>query len=595
MKKTGAEIFVESLKQEGVKVVFGIPGGVVLKIFDVLHQQKDVELVLTRHEQGAAHMAEGYAKATGKAGVVLVTSGPGMTNIVTGLADAYMDSIPLVAFTGQVSTNLIGNDAFQEADNIGISRPCTKHNVLVKDVSDLARTIKEAFYIATTGRPGPVLVDIPKDVSTEKAEFRYPEKVHLRGYNPTYEGNKYQIKQAAEEIRKAKRPVIYVGGGAIFSDAADEIHELAENTQIPVTMTLMGLGSFPGSHPLSMGMLGMHGGYWSNMAMHQADLLLAIGARFDDRVTGKVSEFCPEARVIHIDIDPTSIKKNIHTHIPIVGDVKAVLRQLNVYLKSMDGNQSDLKETRQAWCRQVEDWKRAHPLRYEQGDKVTKPQYVIDRLFEMTQQEGIVVTDVGQHQMWAAQYYKGAKPRTFITSGGLGTMGFGLPAALGAQRACPDRLVLCITSEGSFQMNLQELATAAIYKLPVKIVLVNNKFHGMVRQWQDLFYESRYASSYLGEIPDFVKLAEAYGILGLRADKPAQVEPVIREGLKHRGPVLMDFHVDPFENCYPMIPAGGAQHEMLTEDPPELRKVDRGGLAKKKAEKVEEGEGVLPA
>ena len=592
MKKTGAEIFLESLKQEGVKVVFGIPGGVVLKIFDVLHQQKDLDVILTRHEQGAAHMAEGYAKATGKAGVVLVTSGPGMTNIVTGLADAYMDSVPLVAFTGQVSTNLIGNDAFQEADNIGISRPCTKHNVLVKDVNDLARTIKEAFYIATTGRPGPVLVDIPKDVSTNKADFKYPEKVQVRGYNPTYEGNKYQIKQAAEEIKTAKRPVIYVGGGAVFSDAAEEIREVAELAQVPVTMTLMGLGSFPGAHPLCMGMLGMHGGYWSNMAMHHADLLIAVGARFDDRVTGKLSDFCPGARVIHIDIDPTSIKKNIHAHIPIVGDVKTVLRQLNVYLRAIDGKQSDLKEQRRPWREQIEEWKRAHPLRYEQGAKVVKPQFVIERVFEMTNHEGIVVTDVGQHQMWAAQYFRGAKPRTFITSGGLGTMGFGFPAALGAQKAYPDKLVLCITSEGSFQMNPQELATAAIYKLPVKIVLINNKFHGMVRQWQDLFYESRYASSYLGEIPDFVKLAEAYGILGLRALKPAEVEPVIREGLKHRGPVLMDFHVDPFENCYPMIPAGGAQHEMMLEDPPELRKVDRSGLAKKKAE---EGEGVLPA
>ncbi|MBI2090817.1 MAG: biosynthetic-type acetolactate synthase large subunit [Deltaproteobacteria bacterium] len=596
MKKTGAEIFVDSLRQEGVKVVFGIPGGVVLKIFDVLHQQKDVEVILTRHEQGAAHMAEGYAKATGKPGVVLVTSGPGMTNIVTGLADAYMDSVPLVAFTGQVSTNLIGNDAFQEADNIGISRPCTKHNVLVKDVGELARTIKEAFYIATTGRPGPVLVDIPKDVSTDKAEFKYPEKVSLRGYNPTYEGNKYQIKQAAEEITKARRPIIYVGGGAIFSDAANEIRELAETAQVPVTMTLMGLGSFPGTHPLCVGMLGMHGVYWSNMAMHHADLLIAIGARFDDRVTGKLSEFCPEAKVVHVDIDPTSIRKNVEAHIPIVGDVKTVLKQLNVYLRSIDGNQSDLKELRRPWWKQIEEWKRTHPLRYEQGDKVTKPQFVIDRVFDMTHHEGIVVTDVGQHQMWAAQYYKGSKPRTFITSGGLGTMGFGLPAALGAQKAYPDKLVLCITSEGSFQMNLQELSTAAIYKLPVKIVLIHNNFHGMVRQWQDLFYEGRYASSYLGDVPDFVKLAEAYGILGLRASKPAEVEPVIREGLKHRGPVLMDFHVDPFENCYPMIPAGGAQHEMMLEDPPELRKVDRGGQAKKKdKDKVEEGEGVLPA
>jgi len=592
MKKTGAEIFVESLKQEEVKVVFGIPGGVVLKIFDVLHQQKDVEVILTRHEQGAAHMAEGYAKATGKAGVVLVTSGPGMTNIVTGLTDAFMDSVPLVAFTGQVSTTLIGNDAFQEADNVGISRPCTKHNVLVKDVNDLARTIKEAFYIATTGRPGPVLVDIPKDVSTDKAEFKYPDKVNLRGYNPTYEGNKHQIKQAAEEIMKAKKAVIYVGGGALFSDAADEILELAEMTQIPVTMTLMGLGSFPGTHPLSMGMLGMHGGYWTNMAMHHADLLIAVGARFDDRVTGKLSEFCPEAKVIHIDIDPTSIKKNVHTHIPIVGDVKTVLRQLNVVLRSLDGNQADVKQQRRPWNKQIEEWKRAHPLRYQPEGKLAKPQYVIERLYEITRHEGIIVTDVGQHQMWAAQYFKGTKPRTFLTSGGLGTMGFGFPAAIGAQKAYPDKLVICITSEGSFQMNLQELATAQEHKLPVKIVLLNNGFHGMVRQWQDLFYEGRYASSYLGKIPDFVKLAEAYGIHGLRAEKPSEVETVIREGLKYKGPALMDFQVDPFENCYPMIPAGGAHHEMVLEDPPELKSARKGGGAKKK---TEEGEGVLPA
>ena len=592
MKKSGAEIFVESLRHEGVKTVFGIPGGVVLKIFDVLCQQKDIELVLTRHEQGAAHMAEGYAKATGKAGVVLVTSGPGMTNIVTGLADAYMDSVPLVAFTGQVSTSLIGNDAFQEADNVGISRPCTKHNVLVKDVNELAQTIKEAFYIATSGRPGPVLVDIPKDVSTEKAEFKYPDRVNLRGYNPTIVGNKHQIKQAAEEIMKAKKPMIYVGGGALFSDASDEILELAEITQIPVTMTLMGLGSFPGTHSLSLGMLGMHGGYWTNMAMHHADLLIAVGARFDDRVTGRLSEFCPEARVIHIDIDPTSIKKTFHAHIPIVGDVKSVLDQLNTVLRSIDGNPNEMKALRAPWLKQVEEWKTSHPLSYKQDDKVIKPQFVIETLYELTKHEGIITTDVGQHQMWAAQYFKGSAPRTFLTSGGLGTMGFGFPAAVGAQKAFPEKLVVCITSEGSFQMNLQELATAAEHKLPVKIVLLNNGFHGMVRQWQDLFYEGRYSASYLGKIPDFVKLAEAYSILGLRAVTPNEVEPVLRDGIKHRGPVLMDIHVDPYENCYPMIPAGGAHHEMMLEDPPELSQSNRGRAHKKK---VEEGEGVLPA
>jgi acetolactate synthase-1/2/3 large subunit len=592
MKRTGAEIFCESLRREGVKTVFGLPGGVVLKIFDVLCQQKDIELVLTRHEQAAAHMAEGYAKATGKPGVVLVTSGPGMTNIVTGLADAYMDSVPLVAFTGQVSTDLIGNDAFQEADNVGISRPCTKHNVLVKDVNDLARIIKEAFFIASTGRPGPVLVDIPKDVSTAKTDFKYPESVALRGYNPTVMGNKNQIRQAAEEIMKAKKAIIYVGGGAVFSDAADEVRELAEITQIPVTMTLMGLGSFPGNHPLCLGMLGMHGAYCTNMAMHHADLLIAVGARFDDRVTGKLSAFCPEARVIHIDIDPTSIKKTFHAHIPIVGDVKAVLRQLNMMLRSLDGNPAEMKALRAPWMRQVNEWQREHPFTYKQDEKITKPQYVVEKLYELTKHDAIVATDVGQHQMFAAQYFRGSKPRTWLTSGGLGTMGFGFPAAIGAQKAFPNRLVVCITSEGSFQMNLQELAVVAEQKLPVKVVLLNNGVHGMVRQWQDLFYEGRHSASVLGNLPDFVKLADAYGILGLRALKPSEVEPALKEGLRHKGPVLMDIHTDPLENCYPMIPAGGAQHEMMLEDPPELKQTRRGGVRKGKGE---EGEGVLPA
>ena len=591
MRLNGSEIFVESLKREGVKTIFGIPGGVVLKLFDVLHQQEDVEVVLTRHEQGAVHMAEGYAKATGRAGVALVTSGPGMTNIVTGLADAMMDSVPLVAFTGQVPTNLIGNDAFQEADNIGISRPCTKHNVLVKDVSELATVIKEAFYIANTGRPGPVLVDIPKDVSTESAEFRYPDKVALRGYRPTVSGNRHQIKQAAQEILKARRPVIYAGGGAIFSGAANEVREFADLTQVPVTMTVMGLGAFPGTHPLCMGMLGMHGTYCANMAMHEADLLIAVGARFDDRVTGKLSEFSPRARVIHIDIDPTSIKKNVHAHIPIVGDVKTVLRELVNVLSSLDGDPDSVKAQRRPWLRQVHAWAAEHPLAYQQeGKKQTKPQYVIEKAYELTRHKAIVVTDVGQHQMWAAQYFKGAAQRTFLTSGGLGTMGFGFPAALGAQKAYPNKTVLCITSEGSFQMNLQELAVAAIHKLPVKVVLLNNQFHGMVRQWQDLFYDGRYASSDLGAIPDFVKLAEAYGILGLHSDGPADVEAVLKEGLRHKGPVLMNFAIDRFENCYPMIPAGGAQHEMVLEDPPQLKTA-----RKTTRKKGEDADAVLPA
>jgi acetolactate synthase-1/2/3 large subunit len=572
MKLTGAEIFLECLKREGVKTVFALPGGVVLKIFDVLHQQKDIEIVLTRHEQGAGHMAEGYAKATGKPGVALVTSGPGMSNVITALVDAYMDSVPLVCFSGQVPTSMIGNDAFQEADNIGLSRPCTKYNFLVKDVNDLAATVKEAFYIATTGRPGPVLVDIPKDVSMNKADFRYPASVSMRGYNPTYEGNKWQIKQAAEAIAKARKPILYVGGGVVFSGASEELVELAEMCQIPVDMTLMALGAFPGEHPLSMGMMGMHGTYWANMAVHYSDLVIAVGARFDDRVTGKVSEFCPHAKIIHIDIDPTSIKKNIQVDIPIVGDCKRVLRELIHVLKAtVNGDQKDL---RKPWWDQINEWRHAHPLAYDQDPHgAIKPQHVIRRLYELTKdRDPIVATDVGQHQMWSAQYFKLAKPRRWLTSGGLGTMGFGFPAAMGAQAAYRDRLVLCIAGDGSVQMNMQEMATAVVHKLPVKIFVINNRFHGMVRQWQDLFYEGRYASSYLGVTPDFVKLAEAYGAVGLRAEKVSDLDSVIKEAVGNDKPVVVDVMVDQYENCYPMIPAGGCNHEMILADPPELKK-----------------------
>ena len=572
MQLTGAEIILECLKREGVKTIFALPGGVVLKIFDILHQQKDIEVILTRHEQGAGHMAEGYAKATGKPGVALVTSGPGMTNVVTALADAYMDSVPVVCITGQVPTALIGNDAFQEADNIGLSRPCTKYNFLVKDVSDLASTLKEAFYIASTGRPGPVLVDIPKDVSMNKTELKYPSSVSIRGYNPTYDGNKWQIKQAAEAIMKAKKPVLYVGGGVMFSGASHELIELAELTHIPVDMTLMALGGFPGEHPLSMGMMGMHGTYWANMAVHYSDLVIAVGARFDDRVTGKVSEFCPYAKVIHIDIDPTSIRKNVHVDIPIVGDCKRVLKELNQILKAtVDGEQ---KELRKPWWDQINEWKKAHPLTYQQDPEgPIKPQHLISRLYELTKdRDPIVSTDVGQHQMWAAQYFKLAKPRRWLTSGGLGTMGFGFPAAMGAQAAFRDKLVLCIAGDGSVQMNMQELATAVVHKLPVKIIVVKNKFHGMVRQWQDLFYEGRYAASYLDDVPDFVKLAEAYGAVGLRAAKVSEIDDAIRETMAVDKPVVLDVPVDPYENCYPMIPAGGCNHEMILGDPPELQK-----------------------
>jgi acetolactate synthase-1/2/3 large subunit len=576
MKLTGAEILIECLKREGVKTIFALPGGVVLKIFDMLHQQKDIEVVLTRHEQGAGHMAEGYAKATGKAGVCLVTSGPGMTNVITALADAYMDSVPLVCFSGQVPTSLIGNDAFQEADNVGLSRPCTKYNFLVKDVKDLAVTIKEAFYIATTGRPGPVLVDIPKDVSMEKTEFIYPNSIAIRSYNPVYEGNKWQIKQAAEAMTKAKKPVLYVGGGVVFSGASQELLELAELTHMPVDMTLMGLGAFPGEHPQSMGMLGMHGTYWANMVMHYSDLVVAIGARFDDRVTGKVSEFCPHAKVIHIDIDPTSIRKNVNVDIPIVGDCKMVLRELIQILRAtVNGDQ---RELRKPWWNQIREWQQANPLAYQQeADGPIKPQHVIQRLYELTKdRDPIVSTDVGQHQMWAAQYFKLAKPNRWLTSGGLGTMGFGFPAAMGAQAAFPGRLVLCIAGDGSIQMNMQEMATAVVHKLPVKIIILNNRFHGMVRQWQDLFYEGRYASSDLETTPDFVKLAEAYGAVGLRASKPSEIDAVLQEAIAVNKPVIVDVPTYRYENVYPMIPAGGCNHEMILEDPPALRNKQSG-------------------
>jgi len=565
MKRSGAEILIECLKKEGVKHIFGIPGGVVLNIYDVLYDEKDIKLILTRHEQGAVHAADGYARASGKVGVAIVTSGPGATNTVTGIATAYMDSIPLVVFTGQVPTALIGNDAFQEADIVGITRPCTKHNYLVKDVNDLARTVREAFHIAGTGRPGPVLVDIPKDVSTGKADFIWTEHVKIRGYSPTYEGNKWMIKQAAHEIVKAKKPVIIAGGGVIISGASKELKEISELTRIPVTMTLMGLGGFPGTNELSLGMLGMHGTYYANMAVQESDLLIGIGMRFDDRVTGKVSAFAPKAKIIHIDIDPTSIRKNVRVDIPIVGDVKHILKDMIKILRE------DVKEQwsaiRKAWLRQIKLWKDEKPLGYIYDTKVIKPQFVIEKLYEITKGDAIITTEVGQNQMWAAQFYKFDKPRTLLTSGGLGTMGYGFPAAIGAQLACPDKIVIDIAGDGSIQMNIQELATATLNKLPVKVAILNNHYLGMVRQWQELFFKERYSASNLEGVPDFVKVAEAYGAIGLRATKPQDVEPVIREALKVKDrPVFMDFIVDWKEKVYPMVPAGGAINEMLFEE-----------------------------
>ncbi len=588
MKISGAEILIESLKKEGVDTVFGMPGGVVLQIFDVLYNEKDLKFILTRHEQGAAHAADGYARAKGRPGVALVTSGPGATNTVTAIANAHMDSIPLIVITGQVASRMIGNDAFQEADIVGITRPCTKYNFLVKSVDELAMTIKEAFYIASTGRPGPVLLDIPKDISGARADFEYPEKVSLRSYNPTYYGNKWQIKQAAQAIMKAKRPVIYAGGGVILSNASDELKELAEINKIPVTLTLMGLGGFPGTHPLFLGMLGMHGTYAANMSIHDSDLVIAIGSRFDDRVTGKVSEFAPKAKFIHIDIDPTNIRKNIHVDIPIVGDVKNVLMELNKEIRMIEENKNQLIKEREPWYSQVKEWEKEHPLTYKKSNKIIKPQYVIEKIYEQSGGDAIVASDVGQHQMWVAQYFKFDRPRTSITSGGLGTMGFGLPAAIGAQFACPDKLVFNVAGDGSFQMNLQELATIAINKLPIKIAIINNGCLGMVRQWQELFFSQHYSGSILNTIPDFVKLAEAYGIKGLRAKSPSEVEAVIKEAISTDGPVLMDFIVDPGENVFPMVPAGGGNAEMIFGEP---AKVEKGKAIAKKEKK----NSVLPA
>jgi acetolactate synthase-1/2/3 large subunit len=559
MKKTGAEIFIECLTKEGVQVIFGYPGGAVLPLYDILFKTH-IRHILVRHEQGAVHAADGYARATGKVGVCLVTSGPGATNTVTGIATAYMDSIPIVVFTGQVPTAMIGNDAFQEADIVGITRPCTKHSYLVKDANNLATVIREAFYIASTGKPGPVLVDIPKDVMTASAAFKYPEKVHVRGYQPTYEGHIGQIKKVADAMAMSQKPLLFIGGGIISSSASNELLELSEATHIPVTTTLMGLGGFPSNHPLSLGMCGMHGTYTSNMSLTNTDLIIGIGARFDDRVTGKVDEFATGAKVIHIDIDPTSIGKNVIAHIPIVGDAKDILKKLISMIKKEKVN---WKKKHHEWLTQIEEWKVKHPIAYKQSKKVIKPQFVIEQIYEVTKGDAIITTEVGQNQMWAAQYYKFKKPRTLITSGGLGTMGYGFPAAIGAQVAFPNKIIFDIAGDGSIQMNIQELATAVQYRLPVKVAILNNCFLGMVRQWQELFYDRRYSYTCLESHPDFVKLAEAYGAVGLRAEHPDDVKKVLKEAIETPKPVLIDFIVDREENVYPMVPAGAPISKML--------------------------------
>ena len=561
MKLTGAQIFFECLKAEGVEVVFGLPGGAVIDIYDEMPKH-NIRHILVRHEQGATHMADGYARATGKVGVCLVTSGPGATNTVTGIATAYCDSIPIVVFTGQVPTPLIGNDAFQEADIVGITRPCTKHNYLVKDVRDLARVIREAFFLARSGRPGPVLVDLPKDVVAAKTDFKYPKNIAMKGYKPTTEAHMGQIKRAYAAISKAKRPVIYAGGGVILSNAAKELKELGERLKCPVTTTLMGLGGFPAPHDLWLGMLGMHGTFRANMAVANSDMLIGIGARFDDRVTGKLDEFAPSAKIIHIDIDPTSISKNVRVDIPIVGDCKDALKKLLQLVR--ESPIEDLEKQRQPWLDQIQKWKETYPLAYEQKDDVIKPQYVVEMLYKLCKdKDPIISTEVGQNQMWAAQYYHYSKPRTLLTSGGLGTMGYGMPAAIGAQAAFPNRLVIDIAGDGSIQMCIQELTTAVENNLPVKVAILNNQYLGMVRQWQQLFYEKQYCATCLKMAPDFVKLAEAYGAVGLRATKPNEVEKVIKEALATPKPVLMDFVVNPEECVYPMVPAGAATTEMI--------------------------------
>jgi len=559
MELTGAQVLMKVLEEEGVDTIFGFPGGAVIDIYDEIINT-DIKHILVRHEQGAVHAADGYARATGGVGVCLVTSGPGATNTVTGLASAYMDSIPVVVITGQVPTHLIGNDAFQEVDIVGITRPCTKHNYLVKDPQQLAKTLREAFYIAKSGRPGPVLVDIPKDIGQAKIDYTESQGVRIKSYNPSVKPNKKQLKKVIELVKTAEKPVIFAGGGVVLSKSSEELTAFARAARIPVTASLMGLGAFPGSDPLWLGMIGMHGTYRANMSVGECDLLIAIGVRFDDRVTGKIKTFAEHAQIVHIDIDPTSIRKNVSVAIPIVGDCKKALTILNEQFEP--GSIAHLENSREQWLSKIQAWKDTNPLAYKQED-VIKPQYVIDKLYELTEGRAIITTEVGQNQMWAAQFYHFDEPGHFITSGGLGCMGFGLPAAIGAQAACPDKVVVDVAGDGSIQMNIQEMATAVQYGLPVKIVILNNRYLGMVRQWQELFYECRYACTDMEHAPDFAKLAEAFGAVGLRATTPEEVEPVLREGLNSDKTVIMDFVVDREECVYPMVPAGASITEML--------------------------------
>jgi acetolactate synthase-1/2/3 large subunit len=557
MELTGAQALLESFKKEGVDLIFGYPGGTVLPIYDALYSEKAIRHILVRHEQGAAHAADGYARATGKVGVCLATSGPGATNLITGIATAHMDSIPMIAITGQVATPLIGRDSFQEADITGITMPITKHNYLVRAAEDIPQIVKEAFHIARTGRPGPVLIDIPKDLQLRKISFKYPDKVELPSYKPTYEGHPRQVDHAAKAINAAKKPMIYAGGGVIISGASKELYDLATKANIPVCTTLLGKGGFPETHALSMGMLGMHGTVYANYAVTECDLLIACGARFDDRVTGHIERFAPAARIIHIDIDPAEIGKNVRVNIPIVGDVKNVLAKL---VSKVQERPCDTP-----WLKQIEEWKKKYPLSYKKDGSI-KPQAVIEQIYEVTKGEAIIVTEVGQNQMWAAQYYKFTKPRTMISSGGLGTMGFGLPAAIGAQLGCPDRTVIDIAGDGSIQMNIQELATAVNNKLPIKICVLNNSYLGMVRQWQELLHGKRYSQTDLENNPDLVKVAQAYGVKAIRVTKADEVKKALEEAMHTKdGPTLIDFSVAREENVFPFVPAGQAINEMLVD------------------------------